>query len=294
MSKGHTDSWQKCQNNFLLINFCLCVVPHKVGAFEVLEWFCHFKNRSKSVPMPPRANELLAQLPDSEYQQFRPHLELTSLSKGQDLFQPGDLPSHVYFPIGAMVSVMKDMEDGFSVETYMLGKSSMVGHCAVFGPCFYRANVRSSGLAYKLLVSTLHRLMPTCPMFVQSAMRLMGRAIAQLSQAVVCCKHHSVEKQMMRWMLITLDRTFESEIPMTHQEIADRLGFRREAITLALGKLMERGHILVKRGVIDVVDRQALEARVCDCYWIGQEKTKPNFSQLSLAFPRAESTSVWS
>ncbi len=228
--------------------------------------------------MSPRINELLADLPDSEYQQIHPHLELVALTKGRDLFQTGDTPSHVYYPAGAMVSVMKDMEDGFSVETFMLGKSSLVGHCAFFGPSFYRANVRSSGLAYRISVATMRQLMPLLPVHTQSAMQSLGRAIAQLSQAVVCCKHHSVDKQLMRWMLITLDRTFQPLIEMTHQEIAERLGFRREAITLSLGKLMERGHIHIKRGAIEVISREALEAQVCDCYWIGQEKTKPDFS----------------
>jgi CRP-like cAMP-binding protein len=228
---------------------------------------------------------LLAELPDGEFQQIHPHLQMVCLTKGQDLFQAGELPSHVYYPAGAMVSVMKDMEDGFSVETFMLGKASLVGHCASFGPSFYRANVRSSGLAYKIAVPTLRRLMPTCPVHMQASLHSLGRAIAQLSQAIVCGKHHSVEKQMMRWMLVTLDRTFQPVIEMTHQELSERLGFRREAVTLALGKLSERGHIVLKRGAIEVVDREALEAQVCDCYWIGQQKTKPDFSQLSLAFP---------
>ena len=85
--------------------------------------------------------------------------------------------------------------------------------------------------------------------------------------------------KLMRWMLITLDRTFQPTIEMTHQEISERLGFRREAITLALGKLTERGHIHIRRGTIEVICREALEAQVCDCYWIGQEKIKPDFSQ---------------
>jgi hypothetical protein len=95
----------------------------------------------------------------------------------------------------------------------------------------------------------------------------------------VCGKRHSVEKQLLRWMLITLDRTLGPTIEVTHQEISERLGFRREAITLALGKLMERGYIHVRRGTIEVIFREALEAQVCDCYWIGQEKIKPDFSQ---------------
>ena len=184
--------------------------------------------------MSPRINELLAHLPESEYELIQPHLELACLTKGQDLFQAGDVPSHVYYPAGAMISVMKDMEDGFSVETFMLGKSSLVGHCASFGPSFYRANVRSSGLAYKMSVVTLRRLMPQCPTLMQLAMKSLGRAIAQLSQAIVCGKHHSVEQQMMRWMLITLDRTFEPVIEMTHQEIAD-------TTTLPLGTI--KSHI---------------------------------------------------
>lgn len=239
--------------------------------------------------MSPRTNDLLAELPDSEFQQIHPHLQMVCLTKGQDLFQAGDVPSHVYYPAGAMVSVMKDSDDGFSVETFMLGKSSLVGHCAFFGPSFYRANVRSSGLAYKIAVPTLRRLMSTCPVHTQAAMHSLGRAIAQLAQTIVCGKHHPIEKQMIRWMLITLDRTLQPVIELTHQELSERLGFRREAITLALGKLSERGHILLKRGAIEVVDREALEAQVCDCYWIGQEKTKPDFSQLSLAFPPGES-----
>jgi isocitrate lyase len=107
----------------------------------------------------------------------------------------------------------------------------------------------------------------------------LGRAVAQLSQAIVCGKHHSVEQQLLRWLLITLDRTLVPSIDMTHQEISERLGFRREAITVAVGKLMERGYIQVRRGTLEVIDRQALEAQVCDCYWIGQGKIKPDFSK---------------
>lgn len=263
-------------NQYFEIFLGICAVSHKVGEFVNLEWFGRFKKYGKFY-MPPRVNELLAQLPDNEYQVLKPHLELVSLPKGRDLFQMGDDPSHVYYPVGAVVSVMKDMSDGFSVETYMLGKSSLVGHCAFVGPSFYRANVRTSGLAYRIPVPILRRLLPMCPAHTDAVMRSMGRVVAQLSQSIVCSKHHSVEKQLMRWMLVTLDRTLEPEIQMTHQEISERLGFRREAITLALGKLMERGHIQIRRGTMEIINRQALEAQVCDCYWIAQEKTKPRF-----------------
>lgn len=227
----------------------------------------------------PRINDLLARLPDSEYQRIAPHLELVSLLKGQDLFQAGEVPAYLYYPTGAVVSVMKDMEDGFSVETYMMGKASLVGHVAFLGPSFYRANVRSSGQAYRIAFPELRRLVPLCPEHTQAVMHTLGQMVSQLSQSIVCGKHHSVEKQLMRWMLITLDRTFQPWIEMTHQEISERLGFRREAITLALGKMMERGYIHIRRGAIEVICREALEAQVCDCYWIGQRKTKPDFSK---------------
>lgn len=240
--------------------------------------------------MSPRTNDVLARLPDKEFHEILPHLEAVNLVKGQDLFQVGDLPDYQYYPAGAVVSVMKDMADGFSVETYMLGKASMVGHGAFYGPSFYRANVRSGGLAYRIRSSTLHRLLPDCPTLMYASMQALMRAIAQLSQAIVCGKHHSVEKQLMRWMLVTLDRNFGPLIEMTHQEISERLGFRREAITLALGKMVERGHVHIRRGSIEVIHRQALEAQVCDCYWIAQEKTKPDFQSY---WDQASRLSAW-
>ena len=139
--------------------------------------------------------------------------------------------------------------------------------------------MRTSGWAYRLPVQQLRCLLPDCPVHCQTSAQTLGRAVAQLSQAIVCGKHHSVEQQLLRWLLITLDRTLVPSIDMTHQEISERLGFRREAITVAVGKLMERGYIQVRRGTLEVIDRQALEAQVCDCYWIGQGKIKPDFSK---------------
>jgi len=243
--------------------------------------------------MPPRVNELLAQLPDPEYQIISPHLELLSLPKGRDLFRMGEVPSHLYYPVGAVVSVMKDMDDGYSVETYMLGKADLVGHCAFLGPSFYRANVRSAGLAYRIPVPHLRQLLVKCPSHNGAVMQSMGRMIARMAQNIVCGKHHSVEKQLMRWMLVTLDRTLRPVIEMTHREMADRLGFRREAITLALGKLMERGFILAHRGHMEVVDRAALESLVCDCYWIGQGRAKPLHLEEALALPTRSSCCAW-
>lgn len=223
--------------------------------------------------MTPRFNTLLAELPASEYEKLAPHMELVSLVKGETIFKMGDIPTHVYYPVGAIVSMMIDMADGYSVETYMLGKSSTVG--ALNAPSFYRAYVRSSGLAYRLPMSILQREYLFCPVYMRVAMTAMRRMLMQLSQSIACGKHHSLEPQLIRWMLITLDRISTSKIAITHKELSGILGFRREAMTLSLKRLTGLGYIESRRGEIEVINRKGLEALSCDCYWIGQEKKRP-------------------
>ncbi len=228
-------------------------------------------------PMNPRINTLLHGLPDEEYDRLTVHMELVSLSKGQDLFLQGEMSHHVHYPVGALVSMMMDMPDGYSVEVYMVGNAGLLGTAALDGPSHYRANVRHAGLAYRIPGKTLKSLLPHCPVHALAITKMMRRIGVHLSQAVVCGKRHTVEQQLIRWMLITLDRTLENTIPMTHQEISERLGFRREAISLALGKLAAYGYIDSRRGEIEISHRDELEAMVCDCYWIAQEKPKPDF-----------------
>lgn len=182
--------------------------------------------------MNPRINALLAGLPESEYRLLISHMELVSLPKGRDLFTTGQVPSHVYYPVGALISMMKDMPDGFSVETYMIGKAGLSGIVALDGPSHYRANVRDAGLAYRIPLPVLKSLLLHCPVHERAITSTMRRMLIQLTQAVVCGKHHSVEQQLIRWMLISVDRTLEPVIHLTHQEVSERLGFRREAITL--------------------------------------------------------------
>lgn len=224
-------------------------------------------------------NQLLTQLPSAEYDPLADHLELVSLPKGQDLFLAGQFPQYVHYPVGAMVSMMRDMPDGYSVETYMLGRANMVGLSALYGFNYFRANVRHSGLAYRMPIGKLQQMLPASPMLSSLILSALVRMTMHMSQAVVCSKRHSVEQQLIRWMLITLDWVLEPVISSTHQEISERLGFRREAITLALGKLTALGFIRSRRGEIEVTQREGLEALVCDCYWIGQEKIKPKTDQ---------------
>lgn len=226
--------------------------------------------------MSRKLNALLANLPENEDQTLSEHLELVSLRKGQDLFLQGQIPAHVHYPVGALVSVMQDMPDGYSMEAYMLGRLNAVGLVGLYGPSLYRANVRASGLAYRMPLAVLQGLLSQCPVHLAAITRVLMRMVMQLSQAMVCGKRHSVEQQLVRWMLLTLDHVLEREIESTHQEISERLGFRREAITLALGKLTALGYVRSRRGRIEVLQRERLEAMVCDCYWLGQQKTRPH------------------
>jgi CRP-like cAMP-binding protein len=226
--------------------------------------------------MSPRINQLLAELPDEEYQRIYPYLETAVLSKGHDLWPSGKAPSHVYFPVGAVVSLMIDLSDGFSVEAFMLGKQSLFGSSMDPQPSFYRARVRTGGLAYRLPIGHFQVLMKQCPTLVRQMATQMGRnMVRQICHAMVCGKHHSVDQQLVRWLLTTLDISLDCRIEMTHQEIWELLGFRREAITLALRKLTDGGHVSVRRGEIEVLQRDALEAMACDCYWLANGQVRP-------------------
>lgn len=216
--------------------------------------------------MNPRTNSLLADLPAAEYDAFAQQLQLTCLHKGQVLFDAGEVPRHVYFPVGAVVSMMNDGRDGESLETFMLGKTCMVGVATLGQPSFYRALVRSTGPAYQLSAHTLQELRQQCPGYFQKALESLNRMVMQLSQAVVCSKRHPFEQQLIRWLLTTLDRTLDNRIRISHQELGDILGVRREAVTLKLKKMTERQELQVRRGEVEVLDRQALQARACECY----------------------------
>jgi CRP-like cAMP-binding protein len=221
--------------------------------------------------MSPRTNSLLADLPDHELDAMARHMQLVALQKGQVLFHAGEIPSHVYFPVGAIVSMMNDSLEGESLETYMLGKTCMVGVGTLGQPSFYRAQVRSSGLAYRMPAQALQRLRAECPRYLHNVQAATNRLLTQSMQNLVCCKRHPVEQQLIRWMLVTLDRTLQTQIQITHQELAEILGFRREAITLNLKKMTEDQALLVHRGLIEVLDRRMLEERACECYWIAQQ-----------------------
>ena len=230
--------------------------------------------------MNPRHNALLEHLPATEYEQFLPHLELKSLVKGDVLFKTGELPRHVYFPVGAVISIMCEFEDGYSVEFNMVGTTSMVGLTNVGGPSFYRAEVRGSGFAYCVAFDKFQHIRKSCPIFVGHQSQAQLNSLRYISLTGACGKHHSVDQQLIRWILINLDRSVTPQIFVTHSELSRLLGFRREAITLALGKLAEIHAITLARGELVVLDRLKLEERSCECYWRITEKSRPQFTSL--------------
>lgn len=220
------------------------------------------------------SNSLLADIPESEFLRFKPYLESVILNKGQTLIEIGQQPTHVFFPVSAMVSMLVDLTEGASIEINVIGKTSMVGVAVMDGPSFYRATVRNSGLAYRMTTNDLQRVAKECPVYSLSAQSNMYRLMAQMAQTMACARHHSTESQIIRWFLVTLDHTLTSVIKITQQEVADLLGFRREAVALALKKLVIRGHVALNRGQIEILDRPALEKTSCDCYWIYQDRTR--------------------
>lgn len=226
--------------------------------------------------MNPRTNDIIGAIPENEYDFFSKHLKLVSLSVGQVLFEPGHTHSCVYYPVGAVVSMINLQPDGRDVEMHMLGKSCMVG--AEVGNAgiqsFYQAKVRSSGLAYRLDVQHLRRAWAECPVYKLTAQKAMQRLLLELSQAVVCSKKHSVDQQLIRWILLTLDNTLTASISITQQALSQLLGLRREAVSLSMLKLEENGWITKSRGAFAVLDRKNLELAACDCYWTAQQKIR--------------------
>ena len=180
----------------------------------------------------------------------------------------------MYFPVGASVSMLVDLTEGTSIEINVIGRSSMVGVAAMDESSFYRATVRSTGLAYQMPTSALKDAEKNCPVYTLAARLDMCKLMAKMAQTMACARHHSTEKQIIRWFLITLDNSMTSVIKITQQEVADLLGFRREAVALALKKLVVHGHMKLSRGQIEILDRPALEKASCDCYWIHQDRVR--------------------
>ncbi|AGA91200.1 cAMP-binding protein [Thioflavicoccus mobilis 8321] len=216
----------------------------------------------------PRQNRLLAVLPEATGRQIFPLLELVPLSLGQALYESGGSLSHVYFPTDAIVSLLHITKNGASAEIAVVGNEGLIG-IALFlggGTMPNRAVVQSAGQAYRLQGPLFKQEIARSGALQRLLMRYTHALLTQLAQTAVCNRHHTVDQQLCRWLLLSLDRLPSNELNMTQELIANMLGVRREGVTEAAGELQRAGLIHYRRGHIRVLDRPGLEARVCECY----------------------------
>jgi len=218
----------------------------------------------------PEQNHLLAVLPAEERARLARHLELVALPLGEVLCEPGARMSHVYFPINAIVSLLYVMEDGASAEIAMVGNEGIVGVSLFMGgdTTTSRAVVQSAGHGYRLKGALLKEAFLHAGAMQNLLLRYTQALLTQMAQTAVCNRHHTVDQQLCRWLLLSLDRLPSNELHMTQELIANMLGVRREGVTEAAGNLQRAGLIHYSRGRITVVDRPGLEARVCECYQV--------------------------
>ena len=218
----------------------------------------------------PRQNHLLAALPAEERERIFPMLEWVPMPLGQTVCEPGVSMRHVYFPTTCIVSLLYVMEDGASAEIAVVGNEGIVGVSLFMGgeTTTSRAVVQSAGHAYRLQGQLLKDAFFRAGPMQRLLLRYTQALLTQMAQTAVCNRHHSVDQQLCRWLLLSLDRLPSNELTMTQELIANMLGVRREGVTEAAGELQHAGLIEYHRGHITVVDRPGLEACVCECYQV--------------------------
>jgi CRP-like cAMP-binding protein len=226
----------------------------------------------------PNQNHLLAALLDAEFQRLAPHLELIPMPLGEVLYESGGKLKHVYFPTTSIVSLHYLLENGGSSEIAGVGNEGVLGVSLFMGgdTTPSRAVVQTGGFGYRLpshiLTDEFNRAGPVMRLLLRYTQAL----LTQMAQTAVCNRHHSVEQQLCRWLLLTLDRLPTNELTMTQELIANMLGVRREGVTEAAGRLQGYGYIRYRRGHITVLDRTGLENDVCECYGV----VKKEFARL--------------
>jgi CRP-like cAMP-binding protein len=218
----------------------------------------------------PRDNLLLAALSSEEYERLYPHLELVEMPLGKVIYESGDELRYAYFPSNCIVSMLYVMENGASAEIAVVGNDGLIG-IALFmggGSMPHRAVVQSGGYAYRVKAQYAIQEFRLHGELLHLLLRYTQALITQMAQTAVCNRHHSVDQQLCRWLLLSLDRLPSNRLTMTQELIANNLGVRREGVTEAAGKLQQAGLIHYKRGCISVLDRAGLENRVCECYGV--------------------------
>jgi CRP-like cAMP-binding protein len=230
------------------------------------------------IPHSPSQNRLLAALSVQELQRLTPHLELVSLPLGEMLYETGGPLRHAYFPTTSIVSLHYVVDTGASSEIAGVGCEGLVGVSLFLGgdTTPSAAVVQTAGHAYRLDRHILKQEFDRSGLLQRLLLRYTQALMTQMAQTAVCNRHHMVEQQLSRWLLVTLDRIPSGELVMTQELVASMLGVRREGITEAAGKLQQAGYIRYRRGHIAVLNRSGLEKRACECYGV----VKKEFSRL--------------
>lgn len=215
-----------------------------------------------------KRNQLLAALPSKDWEQWRKQLELVQMPLGHVLYEPGVAMAHVYFPITAIVSLLYVMHNGASAEIAVVGNEGLVGVSIFMGGASTpsRAVVQSAGIGCRVKIEFLMHEFNKAGPVLHLLLRYTQALITQMSQTAVCNRHHSLDQQLCRWLLLSLDRLQGDELVMTQELIGNMLGVRREGVTEGALKLQKAQLIAYVRGRITVLDRKGLERRTCECY----------------------------
>jgi CRP-like cAMP-binding protein len=223
----------------------------------------------------PEQNHILDVLPPAERARLFPHLKLTELPLGAALYESGSRLKHIYFPVDAIVSLLYVLESGASAEIAVVGNDGAIGIALFMGGATTtnRAIVQSAGSAYRLTRKRLKQEFERHGEMLHVLLRYTQALITQMTQTAVCNRHHSVDQQLCRWLLLSLDRLASNKLTMTQELIANMLGVRREGVTEAAWKLQKLGVIEYRRGKITVLDRPQLETLCCECYEVVKKET---------------------
>jgi CRP-like cAMP-binding protein len=238
-----------------------CAVAAGGAALEV---------RMVASSMDVKQNQLLAALPEAARLHWAPFLQPVDLPLGKVLYESGGTLTHVYFPITAIVSLLYVMEDGSSAEIAVVGNEGIVGISLFMGGASTpsRAVVQSAGQGLRLSAAMMMMEFNRAGPVLRLLLRYTQALITQMAQTAVCNRHHTLDQQLCRWLLLSLDRLQSDELVMTQELIANMLGVRREGVTEAAGRLQQAGLIKYTRGHITVLDRRGVEARCCECYGV--------------------------
>jgi CRP-like cAMP-binding protein len=226
-------------------------------------------------PSSPLQNHILDALPPAERERLFPHLKLVSLPLGEVLYESGDTLRHIYFPTDSIVSLLYVLANGSSAEIAVVGNEGAIGVALFMGgeTTTNRAIVQSGGSAYQLTGARLKQEFERHGEMLHILLRYTQALLTQMAQTAVCNRHHSVDQQLCRWLLLSLDRLSSDTLTMTQELIANMLGVRREGVTEAAGKLQKLGAIEYKRGQITVLDRPQLERLSCECYAVVKKES---------------------